>query len=159
MQVRWGKLPGVDRWLSYLQTLSLMVDFERNDSRSSWIYWSPRVCFKYIQHEPNMYVLNTYNLNTHDIIWATSWENLFMPYANNKSADHPAHSRSLISAFVVRCLDSIISLVSIYEISSPYQVSVAAYAGLSLTWSQTSKTGFLVTRLIYGVWSLNTPYM
>ena len=30
-----------------------------------------------------------------------------MPYANNKGADQPAHLRSLISAFVVRCLDSI----------------------------------------------------
>ena len=36
-----------------------------------------------------------------------------MPYANNKGADQPAHPRSLISTFVVRCLDSIISLVSI----------------------------------------------
>ena len=41
------------------------------------------------------------------LIWAMSWENLFMPYANNKGADQPAHSRSLFSAFVVRCLDSI----------------------------------------------------
>ena len=31
-----------------------------------------------------------------------------MLYANNKGADQPAHPRSLISAFVVRCLDSII---------------------------------------------------
>ena len=29
-----------------------------------------------------------------------------MPYANNKGADQPAHPRSLISTFVVRCLDS-----------------------------------------------------
>ena len=27
--------------------------------------------------------------------------------ANNKGADQPAHPRSLISAFVVRCLDNI----------------------------------------------------
>ena len=40
-----------------------------------------------------------------------------MPYANNKGADQPAHPRSLISAFVVRSLDSIISLVSRSEIS------------------------------------------
>ena len=40
-----------------------------------------------------------------------------MPYANNKGADQPAHLRSLISAFVVRSLDSIISLVSRSEIS------------------------------------------
>ena len=36
-----------------------------------------------------------------------------MPYANNKGADQTAR----ISAFVVRCLDSIISLDSIAEIS------------------------------------------
>ena len=40
-----------------------------------------------------------------------------MSYANNKGADQPAHPRSLISAFVVRCLISIISLDSIAEIS------------------------------------------
>ena len=41
-----------------------------------------------------------------------------MSYANTKGVDQPAHPRSLISAFVVRCLDSIISLVSISEIPS-----------------------------------------
>ena len=40
-----------------------------------------------------------------------------MSYANNKGTDQPAHVRSLISAFVVRCLDSIIPLDSIAEIS------------------------------------------
>ena len=40
-----------------------------------------------------------------------------MSYANNKGVDQPAHPRSLISAFIVRCLDSIISLDSIAEIS------------------------------------------
>ena len=50
-------------------------------------------------------------------IWAWSWENLLMPYATNKGADQPAHPRSLISTFVVHCLDSIISLVSMSEIS------------------------------------------
>ena len=72
---------------------------------------------------------------------------MFMTYANNKDADQPAHPRSLISTFVVRCLDSIIILVSISEISSLYLASVVAQAGLSLPWSQTPKTGFLVTRL------------
>ena len=42
---------------------------------------------------------------------------LIMSYANNKGADQPAHPRSLISAFVVHCLDSIVSLDSIAEIS------------------------------------------
>ena len=40
-----------------------------------------------------------------------------MSYANNKGTDQPAHLCSLISAFVVRCLDSIMSLDSIAEIS------------------------------------------
>ena len=69
------------------------------------------------------------------MIWAASWENLFMPYANNKGADQPAHPRSLISTFVVRCLDSIIPLLAIAEISRLELVSVAEQASLSLTWS------------------------
>ena len=40
-----------------------------------------------------------------------------MTFANNKGADQPAHPRSLISTFVVRCLDSIMPLVSVSEIS------------------------------------------
>ena len=77
-------------------------------------------------------------------IWAMSWENLFMPYANNKGADQPAHPRSLISTFVVHCLDtcSMISLVSISEISSLQLVSGAAHAGLCLTWSKPRRQVF-----------------
>ena len=60
-----------------------------------------------------------------------------MSYANNKGADQPAHSHSLISAFVVHCLDSIISLNSIAEISSLYLTPVAAQAGLCLALSET----------------------
>ena len=73
---------------------------------------------------------------------------LDLPYANNKGANEPAHPLSLISAFVIHCRDSIIPLVSIFKISSLYLVSEAVQAGLSLTWSQTSKTYFLMTRLI-----------
>ena len=49
-----------------------------------------------------------------------------MPYAN-KGADQPARMHSLIDAFVVSCLDSIIPLVSITEISNIYLASVAAH--------------------------------
>ena len=38
-------------------------------------------------------------------------------FANNKGADQPAHPRSLISAFVVRLLQSIISKLASSEIS------------------------------------------
>ena len=99
---------------------------------------------------PDKKHLPVLRLYVHFIVYirATSLENLFMPYVTNKGADQPAHSRSLISAFVVHCLDSIIPLVFISEISSLYLASVAEQTGLSLTWSQTAKTGFLVTWLI-----------
>ena len=67
-----------------------------------------------------------------------------MPYANNKGSDQPAHPRSLISAFVVRYLDSKIPLLATAKISKPYQVSVAEQVGLSHTWPKPPKTGFLV---------------
>ena len=41
-----------------------------------------------------------------------------MPYANNKAADQPAHSRSLISTFVIRSLDSIISILKIQKFTT-----------------------------------------
>ena len=59
-----------------------------------------------------------------------------MSNANNKGADQPAHPRGLISAFVVRCLDSIIYLDSIVEISRLWLVSVAAQADFCLAWSE-----------------------
>ena len=61
-----------------------------------------------------------------------------MSYVNNKGTDQPA----LISAFVVHCLDSIIPLVSKFEISSLYLASVAAQASLCLAWSETPKDTF-----------------
>ena len=48
--------------------------------------------------------------------------------------------RSLISAFVVHCLDSLIPLVSKSEISSLYLASVAAKPCLTLLWSQILNT-------------------
>ena len=71
-----------------------------------------------------------------------------MPYANNKGADQPAHPHRLISAFVVPNLDSIIPLVSISKISRLQLASEAKQAGLSLIWSETPKTGFLMMWLI-----------
>ena len=41
-------------------------------------------------------------------------------FANNKGAGQPAHRRSLISAFVIRLLESIISMLATSEISIVY---------------------------------------
>ena len=51
-----------------------------------------------------------------------------MLYANKKGADQPAHPHSLSSAFVVCCLDSVMSLVSVTKISSLMLASVAEQA-------------------------------
>ena len=59
-----------------------------------------------------------------------------------KGADQPVHLRSLISTFVVHCLDSEGSLVSVTKISSLMLASVAEQASLSLTWSETPEDTF-----------------
>ena len=72
-----------------------------------------------------------------------------MPYANIKGADEPLHPRCLISTFVVPCLDNIILLLAIAEISRLLLVSVVEQACLSHTWSKPPKTRFLMMWLIY----------
>ena len=42
---------------------------------------------------------------------------IVLSYANNKGADQPAHPRSLISAFVVRCVDSMIPMLAKTKLS------------------------------------------
>ena len=65
-----------------------------------------------------------------------------MPYANNKGADQPAHPHSLISAFVVHCLDNEMPILAKCKISRNPAVCVAEKADLSLTWSQTTEDRF-----------------
>ena len=68
-------------------------------------------------------------------------------YAHNEGADKPVHPRNLISAFVFRCLDSIISLDSTAEISSFYLASVAAQAGCVWPGRKDPKTCIVVSWL------------
>ena len=56
--------------------------------------------------------------------------------------------RSLVRTFVIHLLESIISKLATSETSISYLVSVAEQADLSLTWSDTPKTGYLATRHI-----------
>ena len=55
---------------------------------------------------------------------------------------HMRTKKAQISAFVVCCLDSILSLDSIAEISRLTLASVAAQAGLCLVWSETAGDTF-----------------
>ena len=73
---------------------------------------------------------------------------LFYATCEQQRPDQSRYPRSLISAFVVHCLDSKITLFAIAENSRPKLVSEADLTGLSLIRSQTPKTSFLVARLI-----------
>ena len=52
------------------------------------------------------------------------------------------HPRSLISTFVVRCLDSMICILALSKVSRLSLVSVAEQAGLNLTWSKIPEDTF-----------------
>ena len=68
-------------------------------------------------------------------------------FVNNEDADQPAHPRSLVSAFVIRLLESIISRLPTSENSIFYLVSIPEQVDLRpRRQSETSKTGFLATR-------------
>ena len=51
------------------------------------------------------------------MIWTVTREDLSSGFANNKGADQPAHPLRLISAFVIRFLESIICKLNTGEIS------------------------------------------
>ena len=76
-------------------------------------------------------------------------------YANNKGAEVCASAES-DQRLCFRCLESIIPLLAISKISRLQLVSEAEEASLSLTWSQTLKTGFLVMRFFYSLWIINS---
>ena len=83
------------------------------------------------------------------LIWALG-ENLISLHANNKSADQTVLSHSLISAIVIRSLESIVSKLASGKLSIFGLVSVLEQFGLSLTQSETPKTGFLAMKPIFG---------
>ena len=59
-------------------------------------------------------------------------ENLSSGLANTKGADQPVHTHSLITAFVIRELERMLSRPDSSKISHFYQVPVAEQTGLSL---------------------------
>ena len=61
-------------------------------------------------------------------------ENLSSGFVNNTFADQPVHPRILISAFLVRVMENIISKLA------------AELAGFGLAWLETPKTELFVSR-------------
>ena len=76
-----------------------------------------------------------------------------MLYAINKDADQPAHPCSLISIFVVRCLNSRMPIFAISKIARLYLASVAKQAGLYHNWSQNpeERSSLPICAVTYGV--------
>ena len=73
-------------------------------------------------------------------------------FANNTGADQPAHSRSLISAFVVRFMESTICKLATGKNLFFQLVSVAEENGLKLVFFfRSPKDRFLVARPIYEI--------
>ena len=68
----------------------------------------------------------------------------------NKDADQLRCNREADQPLCFRYTESAISLLPKCEISSLQPSSDAVQPGLCQTWSETPKTGFLRTRLIYG---------
>ena len=67
----------------------------------------------------------------------------------NKDADQLRGNREANQRLCFRYTDSTISLLPKSDIPSLQPSSVAVQPGLCGTWSETPKTGFLRTRLIY----------
>ena len=80
-------------------------------------------------------------------IWALSQENLSSVFVNNKGVYQPALPRSLMSAFAISLLQSIISKHAEGKITIFWLVTVAEETALSLPLSETKKTGcYVMTR-------------
>ena len=68
-----------------------------------------RLVYMYLSNVPSVSSRYFNNISfNNNIIWASTRENCLRGFAINTGADQPAHPRSLISAFVVRCFESII---------------------------------------------------
>ena len=69
----------------------------------------------------------------------------------NKDADQLRSNREADQLLCFRYLDSTIPLLPKSAISKLYPSPEAVQPGLCRTWSETQKTGFLTTRLIYKI--------
>ena len=97
--------------------------------------------------DPSIVVILNYSRPTLKIIKGTRG---ILPSgsANNKGADQLAHPCSLLSAFAIHKLNSIVSKLAPREISLFYLISVAEKAGFGMILSETLKTGFVASMLI-----------
>ena len=75
-------------------------------------------------------------------------EKMYSGFVNTKGANKPAPPLSLIRAFIIRLLESIVSQLAVSDNYIFLLVFVAEQAGLCITLSLILKTGFLARGLI-----------
>ena len=78
----------------------------------------PSILSRFVRKE----LLIIFNFNTTgarvlDSIWASTPENLYSVFAKIKGTDQPAHPHSLISAFIILLLESIIYKLATNKLS------------------------------------------
>ena len=106
----------------------------------SWAKVDPSVVVSLNYSRPTLNLLNVREEFCH---WG-------LQSANNKGTDQLAHPRSLISAFDIYKLNSNVFKLAPSETSLFYLVSdVAEKAGFGMILSETVKTGFVASMLIY----------
>ena len=133
---------------SSLQTLSVAKDLNLFQADSEHTGWMSRLICVFAEGTYHfvgfvmLWLISLYLYHPY-IIWVMSWENLFMPYANNKGADQLAHPHSLTSTLIFPCLYSLIPILAISKVSRLQVASEAEQAGLSLTWMETLREVFL----------------
>ena len=89
-------------------------------------------------------------------------ENLSSRFSDNNGTDQPALPRRLLSAFVIRFVEIIISKLTTGEISMPKLVSVDEKTGFktSLTFMKVDKSKLWLTLMslcVYSEWTVHSP--
>ena len=82
-----------------------------------WLFSSEKIVFLFTQFQLSHFRCN----ESRDLLFSNGprrEKTCLRRFANNKGADQPAHPRSLISAFVIHCLESTISKLTTSEIST-----------------------------------------
>ena len=105
---------------SSIDVIGVLYHIELHQNRNAVFIWSLEMCFIFVEQINIIVMRPLYEavILCDCIINEPGHEKTcLMSYANKKGPDQPAHPRSLISTFVVRCGDRMIPLVYISEIS------------------------------------------
>ena len=117
--------------LLFYQKLQIRHDISWESSAGRQFLWStiPYFCRKLGKMSQNLLsaavLIGALRVNNS----ASMRENLTSLHVSNKGADQPEHMRSLIHAFIVRCLESTLTTLDTHKISVFILASLCRWAG------------------------------